>query len=247
MDSPSEEEEMRKRRVGGWEGGMSRALGWSICSAAASAVNSHAWAHTHVQRDKHSPTHMAACRSDTLWWLLHKWHLYPLQQVSVSLVSWLFEKEEENPAGPTLCCSLCFGVCMRGRVRGRERGRESQRGSFLLRWYVWMMHQWRPRPLSGTANHHRFEICLSTDCRWLAVIIKKKRGWRSGWESGSGWVSHKVVINEEESRETRRGDVSLDLALNMNHRRVITRWFTWRQRQETNQKHTLHTQHNLLH
>lgn len=48
------------------------------------------------------------------------------------LVSRLFQYEEENPTGPSFCCSLRSGVCMKGRVRGRERGRESEREGICL-------------------------------------------------------------------------------------------------------------------
>ncbi len=50
-----------------------------------------------------------------------------LHRLTVSLVSGLFQYEEENPTGSAFCCSLRSGVCMKGRVRGRERGRESVR------------------------------------------------------------------------------------------------------------------------
>lgn len=50
-----------------------------------------------------------------------------LRRVTVSLVSQLFQYEEENPSGPAFCCSLRSGVRLKGRPRGGERGRESGR------------------------------------------------------------------------------------------------------------------------
>lgn len=105
----------------------------------------------------------------------------------------------ENPAGPELCCSLCSCV---GNERQSERQGEGEgeagRGAFLLRWYVPMMHQCRPHPhVKPQPIVQRTESCLTADCRWL-TMMKKQRGWRCGWYSGSSGVSWKVVINEED-------------------------------------------------
>lgn len=62
MDAPTEEEEMWRRRVGGGERGMSRAPGRCICSAAASAVNSHAWTHIYSGMKTDLPTYQQLAR-----------------------------------------------------------------------------------------------------------------------------------------------------------------------------------------
>lgn len=122
-------------------------FGWSICSAAASAVNLNAWTHTDTPaltwmhtylqcQQLAGPTLLCGSsinnlcsRSASLWFLC--WSRTRRRKVLLALRS-------------AAVCASAYAT--RGRVRGGERGRESQRGSFLLRWYVRMMHQCRPRP-----------------------------------------------------------------------------------------------------
>lgn len=63
--------EMKSRRMGGGERGMSRAPVQCICSAAASAVNSQGWTYTYSGTNTHSPTHSAACGTGTPQRILH--------------------------------------------------------------------------------------------------------------------------------------------------------------------------------
>lgn len=64
-----------------------------------------------------------------------------------------------------------------------------------------VIHHSKPRPLLDAANPHGAEICLTTGSE-RSNMIKKQERWRSGWQSGSGKDSYKVVTNR---RERRRG------------------------------------------
>lgn len=61
------------------------------------------------------------------------------------------------------------------------------------------MHQSRPRPPLDTANHYSADIHLTAERQQVIKYDKEAEMWRSGWQSGSGRGSFKVVNNEGES------------------------------------------------
>lgn len=104
---------------------------------------------------------------------------------------------------------------------GRGRGRESERGSVVLLWYVCDASELVPPTPRRSQSPESWDLLD----HWQQVIKYDGDGWRSGWQSGSGIDSYKVVTNGRENRTAGR-------RMSMFH---LTEWWVWTTLQQPQQ------------